>query len=199
MASRRICCRTTAIRHRRQDRTHGIRLAGQKARWCRGVLDQLIDRRNDYAQHTAGMSDVPCTAECGAKSPEFLPQSSVCDSIAKRASQPMHHLASVDSSGAAWAAPTGFARAPPTGGVHEPQACMRLPSTTDSWAPEPLSSGAIPSAGARQATRARRRGCAGLRAESPRSGSARTAGTPAACLLPPACGRPCGRCTRRRR
>jgi hypothetical protein len=92
-----------------------------------------------------------------------------------------------------------FARAPPTGGVHEPQACERLPSTTDSWAPEPLSSGAIPSAGARPATRARRRGCAGLRAESPRSGSARTAGTPAACLLPPACGRPCGRCTRRRR
>jgi hypothetical protein len=59
-----------------------------------------------------------------------------------------------------------------------------------------LSSGAILSAGARPASRARRPGWAGLRAGRPRSGSARTAGTPAACPLPPACGRPCGRCTR---
>lgn len=91
-----------------------------------------------------------------------------------------------------------FARAPPTGGVHEPQTCERLPSTTDSLAPEPFSSGAMPSAAVRPATRERRRGCAGLRAGSPRSGSARTVGTPAACPLPPACGRPCGRCTRRK-
>jgi len=78
-------------------------------------------------------------------------------------------------------------------------ACERLPFTTDSSAPKLVSSGAIPSAGARPATRARRRGCACLRAESPRSGSAHTAGTRAACPLPPACGRPCGRCTHHRR
>jgi hypothetical protein len=77
--------------------------------------------------------------------------------------------------------------------------CERSPPSADSLAPEPFSSGATPSADVRPATRARRRGCAGLRAESPRSGSARTAGTPAACPLPPACDRPCGHCTHRRR
>ena len=92
----------------------------------------------------------------------------------------------------------GRIRVPYTGGVHEPLTCERSPFTADSGAPEPFSSGAIPLAGARPATRARRRGCAGLQAESPRSGSARTAGTPAACPLAPACGRPCGRCTGRR-
>lgn len=81
----------------------------------------------------------------------------------------------------------------------DPLTCERSRSTTDSWRLGFFSSGAIPSAGARPATRARRRGCAGLRAESPRSGSARTADKRAACPLPPACGRPCGRCTRRRR
>ena len=37
----------------------------------------------------------------------------------------------------------GRIRMPHTGGVHEPQACERLPYTTDSAAPEPFSSGAI--------------------------------------------------------
>lgn len=66
-------------------------------------------------------------------------------------------------------------------------------------APEPFSSDAILLAGARPAIRVRRHGCAGLRAENPRNGSARTAGTPEACPLPPACGQPCGCCTGRRR
>ena len=72
-------------------------------------------------------------------------------------------------------------------------------STTDSVAPELFSSGAIPSAAARPAIRARRPGWGGLRAESSRSGWARRAGRPAACRLPPACGRPSCRCTGRRR
>lgn len=90
------------------------------------------------------------------------------------------------------------ARVPSTGGVHEPLACERSPWSADSVAHGLFSSGAILLAGARPATRARRRGWAGLRAERPRSCSAHTAGTPAACALPPACGRPCGRCTGRR-
>ncbi len=100
---------------------------------------------------------------------------------------------------AAWSAPTARGRVPPTGGVHEPLACERSPLTADAWAPGFVSPGAILSAGARPATRARRHGCACLRAERPRSGSARTAGTAAACLPLRACGRPCGRCMRRRR
>ena len=62
-----------------------------------------------------------------------------------------------------------------------------------------FSPGAIPSAGAQPAIHARRPGCAALRAESPRSGSARTAGTRAASPPPPACGRPSCRCSGRRR
>jgi len=93
----------------------------------------------------------------------------------------------------------GRIRMPHTGGVHEPLTCERSPFTADSEASEPFSSGAILSAGAQPAIRARRHGCSGLPAERPRNGSARTAGTPAACPLPPACGRPCGRCTARRR
>jgi len=80
----------------------------------------------------------------------------------------------------------------------EPLACERSPSAEDVVAPQPFSSGAILSAGARPATRGRPRGSCGPRGGSPRSGSARTAGTAAACALPRACGRPCGRCTGRR-
>ncbi len=102
---------------------------------------------------------------------------------------------------AAWAAPTDGSgcRTPAGRACARTPACERSPLSADSWAPGSFSPGAIPSAGARPATRARRRGCDGLRAGNPRSGSARTAGTPAACPLPPACGRPCGRCTGRRR
>lgn len=106
---------------------------------------------------------------------------------------------STGSGDAAWAASTGL----------RPNAAHRRGSRTQGPVSVRLSrqmrgrlgfvsSGAIPSAGARPAIRARRRGCAGLRAESPRNGSARTAGTAAACLLPPVCGRPCGHCMHHR-
>ena len=83
----------------------------------------------------------------------------------------------------------GLAPEPRPVSVRLPQQTRERPS---------VSSGAIPSAGARPATRARRRGCAGPRAGSPRTGSARTAGRRAACPPPPACGRPFCRCSGRR-
>jgi hypothetical protein len=62
-----------------------------------------------------------------------------------------------------------------------------------------LSATANASAGARPAIHARRRGCVGLPAGKPRTGSAHTAGTRAACPLVRASGRPSAHCMPRRR
>lgn len=90
--------------------------------------------------------------------------------------EPMHHH-SVASGKAACAAPTDESGCRTPAGFTNPwpfSVCLRR-QTLERL--ERFGSGAIPSAGARPATRARRRGCAGLRAGNPRSGSAHTAGT----------------------
>ena len=64
-----------------------------------------------------------------------------------------------------------------SGVSNDPDDDKYIAAAIESRATFVVSSGAIPSAGVRPAIHARRRGCAGPRAESPRSGSAHTAGT----------------------
>lgn len=159
----------------------------------RFFTDGLSGRRWEGFEPSTGFFR-SCSTQLSYTTVEAIRESNPasCDAI--------HSMAvSAAFSGAACATPTDESgcRTPAWQACAEPRpVSVRLLQQT-LWHPS-ISSGAIPWAGAWPATRARRHGCAGLRAESPRSGSARTAGTPAACPLPPACGRPSCRCNGRR-